>query len=184
MVTLVPVTAAPAASYTRTVIPSAANAIAVPLTSADTVDDAVPQPVGLLLEIDPDLAARVDEALARALQRPRATRLLRRPRDRPRSRRRRLHKATRRGGRYWIRTSDLRLRRPTLYPAELNARSVATALGPSLDPLFRRCVAFMSTRDDRTGQEKTATGKRSCLARVVPLTRENDRPIVRGLSCP
>ena len=27
------------------------------------------------------------------------------------------------GAQYWIRTSDLRLRRPTLYPAELTARA-------------------------------------------------------------
>lgn len=33
-------------------------------------------------------------------------------------------------GRYWIRTSDLRLRRPTLYPAELNARTSAAAFVP------------------------------------------------------
>src|SRR5207248_2649694 len=64
------------------------------------------------------------------------------------------------GGRYWIRTSGLRLRRPTLYPTELSARR-------------RRCVP----RRDRSG--KTESGlARSRRGRCDGEQRRAEPPVV------
>src|SRR5207302_1960390 len=64
------------------------------------------------------------------------------------------------GGRYWIRTSGLRLRRPTLYPTELSAREAKA--------LSRPARAGKAISADGRGGELAPLGREARAAQQTP----------------
>src|SRR6266550_622640 len=85
------------------------------------------------------------------------------------------------GGRYWIRTSGLRLRRPTLYPTELSARRRRCV--PRRDGSGKtewRCCGARGRRRCRSGQKRRAEPPVVTERLLVP--DQNCRPCRGGSS--